>query len=394
MKRILTIIISILLVSGCSFLNKNKTQNISFNSITLRALIAKAVNGDTSADKKLNDLVNLNFPINSNYNLFRMDSLRIQSGKKFYLVLLNYPNPVYNRFAIYDSTLRLYLIDKSLNGNLYESVLNVNGISFVKIIEDFISKDTLNITRLSLYKIDYNSAKMVFRDFIMLKEPKEEFTQKITEITADRIMTEMTSSKKSSINNKGDAFAFNYSLQKYVSPNNVFYNFVIDRIKSFKHSPEKPEITDKKSMYASIGIDLNLDTLKNAGNTKDTKGYTLTLTNNWKSINNIVITSYLIKHLKGIRYTNEVLGASISVVMIPPQDSAEKYTGYRLKNLSKGKYTVRYSDKIISGANFIQYFEYSCGMKKYILILSAPRFTYNKYKNKYQAIINSFTIDC
>ncbi len=394
MKRIIIIFFSILIIPGCNFLNKNKAGNSSFNSIALRSLIEKAVNGDTSANKKLNNLVDLTFPVNPNYNLFTIDSLRIQSGTKFYFVLLNYPNPAYNRFAIYDSTLRLYLIDKSLNGNIYESVINVNGTSFVKILEDYISKDVLKVDRLSLYKLDLNSAKLVFRDFIMLKEPDEEFDQKITEISSDRIMTSMTSTGKSSINNKGDAFAFNFSQQKYISPNNVFYNFVIDRIKNFKHTPEKPQISDKASLYSSVGINLTLDTLKTSGNTKDTRGYKLTLTDNWKTLNNIAVTDYLNKKFTGTRYTNEVLGASISVVMIPPQDSAELYVRYRFNNKSKGKYTVRYTDKIISGNNFIQFFEYSCGMKKYILILSTPRFTYNRYKDNYQTIINSFTIDC
>lgn len=392
MKRILILIVSFLIISGCGLLNKS--QNTFFTSTALRGLIEKAIKGDTTANNKLNNPINLNFPVNTNYNFFKIDSLQIQSGKKFYLVILNYPNPVYNRFAVYDSTLRLYLLDKSLNGSIYESVINVNGNFMVKILEDFLSKDLLTVNRLSLYKIDNNSVKLVFRDFVKLVEPQIEYDQKITEISAGRIKADITSTKDSPIINKGDVFVYNYSDKKYVSPNNIFYNYVINQIKNFNHNSEKPEITNKKSMYASVGIDLGLDTIKTTGNTQNSRGYTLTLTGNWKTLKNISITDYLNKKLKGTRYINEELGASISVIFIPPQDSAEMYLKYRLKNISKGKYRVRYSDRITVKKNFVQFFEYSCGMKKYILILSASRFTYKKDKKNYQTIINSFTIDC
>lgn len=394
MKQIIIILIFFLFISGCSLINKNKSNNDVYNSISLRALVEKAINGDTTANKKLNYLVDLNLPVSTGYNSFNIDSIKIQPGKKFYLVFLNFPNPVYNRFAVYDSTLRLYLLDKSLNGNLFESVINVNGRTMVKILEDFISKDVLTVDRLSLYRINLNSAKLVFRDFIKLAEPNIEFDQKITEISADRIKTEITSTKNSTINDKGDVFVYDYSNEKYASSNNVFSNFIINRITNFNHKAEKPEISDKKSLYASVGIDINLDTIKTTGNTKDIQGFTLTLTDNWKTIKNIAISDYLNKEFKGTRYINEVLGASISVIMIPPQDSAEMYINYKLGKATVGKYRVRYSDRIATRKEFVQFFEYSCGTKKFILILRASKFTYEKHKDNYQTIINSFSIDC
>lgn len=394
MKRLFIISLALMIFSGCSILNKGRKSEPEYNSFSLRAIVEKAINGDTAANKKLSYLADLNLPVKASYNSFTIDSLKIKSGKKYYLVLLNYPNPVYNRFAVYDSTLRLYLLDKSLNGNIYESVIDLNGQTIVKILEDFISKDVLTVNRLSLYRIDAGSTQMIFRTFTKLAEPKIEFDQKITEISTDRIKTEITSTKSSEINDKGDVFAYDYSTGKYNSPNNLFTGFVIDRIKNFNQKVEKPEITDKKSMYASVGIDLNLDTLKTTGNTKDTRGYTLTLTDNWKTLKNIAITDYLNKELKGTRYINEVLGASISIIMIPAQDSAEMYINYDLNKTTEGKYRVRYSDKITTRKEFVQFFEFSCGIKKYILILRASKFTYEKYKNDYQTIINSFTIDC
>ncbi len=382
------------LIPGCSLFNKYKESSKNYYTSDIKNLIHNAISGDTAANKKLGNFTDLNIPANTDFNSFSVDSVIINSGKKYYLALIGFPNPIYNRFAVYDSTLRLYLLDKSLNGYLIDSILNLNKRKIVRVSESFISKDTLKVNRLSLFLISDSTAKLVFRTFTKLVEPKNKFTQTVTEFNSDRIRTEMESTKESEISNKADVFLFDYDKSKYISTNNIFDNFVTNQIRNFNLKPEKPEITDLKSFYASVGIDINVDTLKTTSNTKDRLGYTLTLPDNWRTIRNLSITDYLKDATAGTKYMNDQIGSSISVIMIPPEDSAEMYINYKLNNQTNGKYKVRFSDKIPMRKDFVQFFEFSCGSSKYILILTASKYTYDEYKQIFQSIINSFTIDC
>jgi len=392
-KRYAIYILAAVLISGCSFFGKKSTQSY-LNGIALKSLVQKAMNGNSSADSVLQNIVDLSLPVNNNYNSFDVDSVYSFRGHKFYYVLLTFPNPFYNRLAFYDSTFSMYLLDKSLTGFVNTSIIKNNNKIYLAAIEDFKSKDILELNRLSLFQITDSSVSLVFRDFTKLVSPADEFSQSIYKISEDRIITNCTSSKASPIAGKGDVFEFNYSLNKYVSPNEIFSKYIAEQINSFKHEPEKPEITNYNSALESVGIDPALDTLKSASNTMNNEGYSLTLTENWKSIKDISITDFLKTKMRGTRYINDSLGTTISVIMIPAVDSAEMFINYPLNNITLGKYKVRYSDKIELKTDFVQFFEYFCGNKKYILILKASKYTYKDYKDIYQYIINSFTIDC
>ncbi|HUX60908.1 MAG TPA: hypothetical protein VMV32_06320, partial [Ignavibacteriaceae bacterium] len=117
-------------------------------------------------------------------------------------------------------------------------------------------------------------------------------------------------------------------------------------------------------------------------------------TDNWRTLKDVGITSFLKRGVKGTEYINETIGASISVITIPLADSAEMLINYNLDKSTKGKYLVRYSGKIELKKDFVQFFEYTCGTKKYLLILQASKYTYEQYKDMFQNIINSFAINC
>ena len=393
-KIVFTITIIGLLFSGCRLLNKPKLRTTNYYSGSIYKLILKAVNGDTISNKMLGDFADLSLPVMNNYNSLTVDSM-INGNNKFFLALISFPNPIYNRFAVYDSALNLYLKDKSLNGYIRDTVIEINGKRYIKLSESFLTQDILTLNRVSFYLVNDTSARLIFRTFTKLIEPKAEYDQKITGFSDDRIITDLSSNADSPISNKSDVFAYNYSKMKYLSPNNIFDNFVKEQIDNFKHKVEHPEIKDKSTFYSSVGIDIGLDTIKTTGNTRDSQGYTLTLPdNNWKVLHDFTITGIVKKARKGTRYVNDIIGANISVMLIPPQDSTEMFENFSLKNISEGRYKVRYSDKIPSRKDFIQYFELSCGDKKYILVLRASKYTYDEFKSMYQGIINSFTIDC
>ncbi len=396
MKNIFITIFStaVILASGCGLFNNNKEASMPANSGDIKTMVLKAINGDKTSNNLLSNLIDLQLPVLNDYNKITVDSARTFGGKKFYFIVLTFPNPVYNRFAIYDTTLRAYLIDKSLNGNVSFGTEELNNKRLFELTENFISKDVLELQRISLYQIFDTTANLVFRTYAKLKTPTNVFTQTLSEISEDRIKTLLGSSKKSIIQNKADVFVYNPAQKKYVSQDSVFDNFVKAQVIGFKYKTELPAITDEKSALASTGINSIPDTIKTTSNTRDSQGFTLTLTGNWNTLRNFMIDDLLNKKFQGTRYINEVIGASISVIMIPSGDSAEIYTDYKLPNVKEGKYRVRYSDKILLRKDFLQYFEYSCGTKKYMVILRASKYTYDEYKTIYENIINSFTIDC
>ncbi len=384
MKKFLILIVLISVVfTGCS---KKRETNKNLNGNELRKLVLNGVNGESSAIALLRGLIDSTLPGNQNYNFLTIDSITAPNGKNYYSALLAYPNPVYNRFGVYDKDLNVMLIDKSLNGKLAENVIKVDGFSFFKIVDGFISKDDLILNRLSLYKADSNTVQLVFRSFTRLKKNDIEYKQTITELSPDRIKTEMQSTKPSEISNKADVYSYDETLNKYISANEVFYNFVTQQISNYENKNEKHSITDAASAKESLGLP--------AENTNsESEGFNLMVGDDWDKLH-ITITQYLNKEFKGVKFLNNKLGASFSIVQLPPTDSAEIYIKYKLTNVAAGKYKVRFSDQIESGRNFVQFFEYTCGEKNYLMIFESSKYTYTKYKKLYEDIINTFTLDC
>lgn len=392
--KILSTAALLLIFAGCNLFNGGKNSPKEVNSYGLTKLVLNALSGDSISNEILSGLIDLKIPVNKSFNNIQIDSIRTNSGKRFYAVLIEYPNPLYNRFAVYDLILKSYIIDKSLNGNLSISIDSLTGYKTLTITENFISKDILSLQRVSLYIVNDTSVNLAFRSFSKLTTPDNIFTQTISGISDGRIKTDLNSSKPSAIQNKADVFLFDYNQKKFISTNNVFDNFVKQQVNNLKHEVEKPEIIDMKSAMLSVGIDLSVDTIKSTANTKDTEGFALTLTDNWHAIRNFSMDDLFTQKIIGTRFINQEIGASISVVKIPPADSAEMYVDYKLINSSAGKYKVRYSDKILMRKDFIQCFEFTCQAKKYLLIMQASKYTYDQYKNIFSTIIDSFTIDC
>jgi hypothetical protein len=395
MKQTLSfIILLVLIVAGCRSSSKQNKTSAEIYGNNLHSLINKAVNGDTLSNKRLDNLINLSIPVNDKYILFYIDSLSSVKGKKYYFVILNFSNPAYNRFAVYDSFLNCYLIDKSLNGYLSGNILNINKRNYIKVTEDFNSKDVLSVNRISLYSINNDSVRLAFRDFTQLVKNGVVYTQKIAKITPEFIRTQLNSTSNSILQNRQDIFYYDSDSKRYVSPLAIFHKFVKSSINKFSYKIEKPEITDKNSMLTSINSDIFVDTTKSTSNTKYIKGFSLTLNSNWETLLNRPITEYLKKKERGTIFYNKKLNSKIFVFVIPDKDSAEMFIRRKLTRSVPGKYKIRFSEKITAGKFFVQYFEYSCGFKKYLLILKTYGSTYSIYRRIYQSIIDSFKIDC
>jgi len=394
MKRTLILLITCgILFLGCSTKENNPVKK-EINAEYIKQLVISAANGNKAVNDTLRGLFDLTIPSAGELNKIAIDSLTTVSEKKYYLVLIEHHNPIYNRLALYDTELNAYLIDKSLNGNLNLSKPYPLNNRIFGVIENFISKDTLKLERLSLYQVDDSSAVLSLRIYTRLTKLRAEYSQTISEFTDERIKTSLISSRASSINNKGDVFLFDQISGSYKSENNIFNYFVADEVNNFKLKTQKPQIVDKQSASQSVGIIPGMDTITSTSNTDGNAGFSLTLTESWKELKNVSISNYLNKNFTGTRFINNSIGASIYVIPFASEDSTELYIDYTLTRSAEGIYRVRYTDKIEIGKNIVLFFEYSCGGKKYLLILESPKYTFDRYEASYLEIINTFFMEC
>jgi hypothetical protein len=388
-KLIILTFLSLFIVS-CNKSNKVKPIS-SIDETNLRETVINAINGKRIYNDSLSGLIDYTLPLNSNYDDLQIARIITPINKTFFAILLEYPNPVYNRFAVYDSVLHLILMDKSLNGKIGLKSFNLNNRQYIEIDESYLSKDIIEISRISLYNAD-SIVTLGFRTFTKFITPTNEYYQIITEISPERIKTNITSIKKSLINDKSETLG-RYNQNKYSGQNNIFTNFIKDNIARFKRVTHQPSITDENSILESVGISKVSDTIKVASFISNRLGYYLNIDEGWKEIRDIGLYGFANK-LRGNKYYNPLMGTNIFIAQIPDKDSAEIYIKTGLPNIKQGKYRVRFTDKIEKMKSYIQYFEFSCGERKYLMIFEASKYTYEKYKTTFQDIINSFVIEC
>jgi hypothetical protein len=240
MKQIYLIITALILtIWSCSESKIVEPKILTSNS--LQELVINASNGDKKANDSLSILMELQMGENNLYNSLKVDSFYLDSIK-YFSVLIEYPNPIYNRLAIYDITTNCYLIDKSLNGKLTFEIINVQNLKLLKVIERFISKDTLSISRLSLYKKIDDTFNLVYRNFAELKTLKNHFYQTINFISKDTIKTQILAQKKYKMDAQDDIFVFNRMGKVYRSNQSLFDSLVIKEITNFDFETKKPQI--------------------------------------------------------------------------------------------------------------------------------------------------------
>jgi hypothetical protein len=378
------------LLTGC---NKNEViPSREVNEDVISDLVFKAVSGDMQANDYLSNIIDVSLPLSDNYNYSKVERFTTAGGNLIFTLLLENKNPIYNRFAVYDSAMNLLLVDKSLTGNLSLTSLTNGKLFFIALNEKFISKDTLQIERISLYNFERLN-KLSFRTITTLTTPKNYYTQTISELNEERIVTTLGSRVRSGISGKGNVFSFSSIQKKYLSNEDIFTEFVKNEIANYSAFVKTKQITDEKSALESAGIYEEADTLSEAGNAGKKYFYSLTLTEGWREVKG-TISENLNTNMQGRKYINNSLGAYFAVVEIPDNDLSENFINHSLDNVVEGKYRVRYSDKITAGKKYLQFFEYSCGSKRYLLFFEVPRSTFTQSSEIYEDIINSFNINC
>jgi len=237
MKKLILFVLTILALtfSACG------PSEEKLNSAMLRDLIAQAMDGNREANVELKGLVDTELISRKDFNSLRIDS-GLVNNKYYYSVLLEYFDPLLNRFAIYDDELRLYLVDKSLNGNLSAQWTAKENRNFVFVQERFLTKDVLSIDRLSIYELYDTTAGLVYRSISRLVKDKDTSTQTIENISADFIITKISGIADSKSINQIDTFYFYASSREYLSTKDLFNNFVKQEIDDFIWINTKPQI--------------------------------------------------------------------------------------------------------------------------------------------------------
>jgi hypothetical protein len=389
-KNLLIILFALLFLYSCSDKPKEEEPE-KINGKILSKLVEDALWGSEIANYRLSGFVLPDTPPPSKYNQLKIDSAVNREGIKLYSILIEYPNPLHNMLAVYDEYLSLYLLDNSLNGNIVTEWENISGKLYLVASENFVSKDILKLSRISLYRMINRKFYLVFKSFTKLDKAGKIYQQSIENINDNNIVTRLSSNKKTKLNNKKDTFNFDSFEHKYISEKDVFTNFVLNEIKSAKWTIEKPELkleTIKKKEQ----------TTKQIENTEyaavELKGAKITLNSDWNNPIGIAVTDHLISRLEGVRYINDKIGATITIIKLPEGSTASQFVKFKFGKPTKGNYRVRSTKIIESGENYIQFFEHSCANKTFILLLQTPKYTYDKNKHTYNKIVTSFFIEC
>jgi hypothetical protein len=367
--RIFTVIILIVMFTFCS--EQNEQRRI--DSKKLEVLIGQALNGDQNANDVLSGL-NDEIPIISkSYNSIKIDSAFI-GAKKFFSVIVEYPDPLYNFLAVYDENLKFYLLDKSLNGYITTEWMDNDNKQLLFVQEDFSSMNVLNLKRFSVYSLSGNSINLAYRSFSRIKKDARTYTQTITSITDDLLITRLNGIDFTS---RTDTFYYDQYLKLYASRNNTFTNFVISEINRLVENYERSTVTERER---DIKFSLT--------------GYQITLSDAWREIPNFTVIKHLKKSFTGNHYVNTSFGASITVVKLEENENAEELLDYKFIHTTQGSYRVRSTALEEINNSYLQIFEHFCSGNKYLLIFECPQNTYNSNKSVFDNILDSFFIEC
>lgn len=385
--KILTLIMLLELSISCS--NSDQDNQYRFNGKELKKLIDGYLNYEDSSNPAAGIIFNYSEP-----SLIKLNALKIDSttslNKKLYTVLLEAENPAFNKFIIIDDSMNVLLKDNSLNGYLFAEFRTVEGNQFYIITESFRSKGKFNLERTTFYSLEQNSPAIIFRALTGYSENDKRISAQIKSFTDSVLTLSYSKQNLPLFNLPEEKFTFNAADNKYQSEENYLYNFVLNSINTYNSEDELSEIIDRNSYQIILSSDFS----KPEEDTYTERNYNIRVSESWKEFKEFGITEHLSQSLTGSLFRNENLGANISVSKIPEDQQAEYYIEYELKNTDEFSHPVKYSDIHESGRSYIIFYEFTCGNDKYLLILDAPKFTYDKYREEYLQIIKSFKAEC
>jgi hypothetical protein len=158
-------------------------------------------------------------------------------------------NPVNNLFTIVDKDLNVLIKDESLNGYLNLNFKKSGSKIFVVITEEFVSKESIQLKRISYYSLEQYASELAFRQFTNFKTPDKEAEQIISVVSDTAIVTNIFYPLSKTGKTSKDVFNFNVGLQKYLSDKNLFDTLVHREIRAVKTFSNKNLIIDTTKNY-------------------------------------------------------------------------------------------------------------------------------------------------
>ncbi|MCK9212136.1 MAG: hypothetical protein M0P61_14945, partial [Ignavibacteriaceae bacterium] len=391
MKLFISILLITFAFSGCG----KKEKVYKFNNKGIEYLISEAANGNKTANDSLSNLFDLNLPPQSVINKIEIDSIKNNSGKTFYGIIVEFPNPFFNRFAVYDSSMQCYLIDKSLNGYLSLTSIKTEKKNFFQVFEQFTSKDVLSLKRKNLYLVKGDTVNLALRFYTQFFSPSDHLIQEVETFTDELVQAKILSEKGLSPQQSWDTFSFDEHSLKFKSQNNYFETFVLQLTNQFAGKPVMPFFNDQSSALKGSGKKFSVDSAQTYNNYNNKmEKYSLYLPEGWKPIFGVSFKDVLNTKVEGTKFINVSLGASFGVIKLKANGKAEDHLSFTLKNKVDGNYTVRFSEKNLINRNYYLCFEISCYTLKFLVVFQCPEILYEANKQTFESIINSFWIDC
>jgi len=389
-KNIIKYILTFALLFLVSCKDRIEEKPFVFNGQNFHTLVINSLSGDENSKIILEGLFTFDAPLKT-FNKIDIDSIEI-NNENYYTLILENQNPVYNLFAIIDKDLNLIIKDESLNGYINLNFKKSGSRRFAVITEDFNSKDVVQLRRISYYILEQYSSMLAFRQFTKFSSPSKEAEQVVSIISDTAIITNINNLSAKSSKTYKDIFRFDIANNKYISNKNLFDSLIYKEVRSVNVKFKNPQITNGESILSFIsnkGSSISIIQAK-----LQESDFEIDLNSTWNKLDNITISDFVKKNLKGTKYISGKMGASISLAAIATTDSAENYFNEDLKNKTKFASEVRYSDKFIDNKNIYQLYEFSCPSKKILMILETPKSTYELNKNQYEQIIKTFLIKC
>lgn len=391
MKFLVSMLIIAFTLTGCG----KKEKVYQFNSKGIEYLVSEAAKGNPVANDSLSSLFDLNLPSQSIINKIEIDSIKNISGKTYYAVLVEFPNPFFNRFAVYDSAMRCYFIDKSLNGYLSLTSIHSEKKNYFQVFEQFTSKDILSLKRKNLYLVKGDTVNLALRIFTQFFSPEDQLIQEVETFTDELIGTKIISEKGLSPQQTWDTFSFVENSRKFISAENYFEKLILKLTNQFSIKIEKPFFYDQSSALKGLGVKLSIDSVQSYNNYKNKKSkYSLYLPEGWKALQGVSFKEILSADLEGTKFLNVSLGVTFGVMKLKENSKAEDFINIQFNNRVNGNYSVRFTEKTLIERKYYLCFEISCYTLKYLVVFQCPATIYEENKQTFESIINSFWMDC
>jgi len=365
-----------------------------FDGQKIQSLFISANTGSKTANDSLSGIIDVSIPLPPSFNLMFIDSIDV-GGRKFFALLVEFVNPVFNTFAIYGCDGRMHIVDRSLNGFLRLTKSDTDGLYFFRVEESFLSKDSIKLERVSIYPLLPDTVCLAFRSFISLSTGNTSMRSELKTILPDSIVVMNSYSINGKESWESDSFSFDIESLIYSSDLNSFNSKVMEFIRNYKSKGRNPSITDKISALKSTGVQTSIDSINRYNNYKDrTNKFSIFIPEGWRFIRNVKPTINLKKENTGTRIYNKEINASFLVIKIGENESAETYLNTKLDKEMQGHYYVKFIEKIEAGDNYYRFFEISCVSLKYLIIFECPIKVYEKNKEVFEDMISSFGIEC